>query len=35
MIGDATLANHRMRYSPAYPTGREFGGKSYHKGLKA
>ena len=25
MIGDATLKNHRMRYSPAYPTGREFG----------
>ena len=28
MIGDATLKNHRMRYSPAYPTGRERGKKS-------
>ena len=28
MIGDETLKNHRMRYSTAYPMGREFGGKS-------
>ena len=28
MIGDTTLKNHRMRYSPAYPMGREFGDDS-------
>ena len=28
MIGDETLKNHRMRYSAAYPMGRELGGKS-------
>ena len=26
MTGDTTLATHRMRYSAAYPTGREHGG---------
>ena len=25
MIGDTTLTTHRMRYSTAYPMGREFG----------
>ena len=28
MIGDTTLKNHRVRYSAAYPTGRELGKKS-------
>ena len=30
-MGDTTLKNHRMRYSAAYPTGREFG--SEHSSL--
>ncbi len=29
MIGDTTLTTHRVRYSAAYPTGREFGKKCY------
>jgi len=29
MIGDTTLTTHRMKYSAAYSTGREFGKKCY------